>query len=342
MTFLTPGAGQSGSTARRLISTRKPAICMALAALFAHAAASLAQPAAPPKNTQESCIEQWRASRGVAGAELSSQTAAKFIGLLALKVPDAVSLADGCERIDIVLDKVRSDAAGHASGLADLVIGKGDKQVIFPVEFVESNYGLTVTGDAVHLVALSKQGPLDGKVTIENKERTLKTTPLETTTMKNVAVSRGESGDTAELLGTLTKTPKGLEKNGQFELVKKSETRGQPMEMYLLSNLPSTGAQSCAGPNCGGVVDTVIQDLVNWSSGIYTAATGYLAFDFVSPPNPEIQVDDSVLPALQKEWPVRANTEHVVKASQGATKWQATVKVQKGETIHCPSLRCPS
>jgi hypothetical protein len=304
-----------------------PSIVAVLVMLLLFAAQSHASPPEVP-DLEDPCVEQWRANRNITSQQLSQQTVHDLIHFLRLNAPAAVSTTDGCDRVNVVLDKVRSDAASDRTGHADVAIGTGNKQLTIQSDFEQNNGQIALSGDNIDLAGSFNQGPLKGTVALANKSRSLETSLLAT------------SGDTANLViltGTLTKAPKGFRKNDPIVIRLEFTNQGMPLEEYIQLHLPAPGAQYCGGDDCGGVIDRAMQAIIHWSVGLYTAPTAWLVFDFVTPPEVQIYVDGSLLPTLQREWVISANKEHTIKVMQGSiVKWNATVKVPTNTVHHCP------
>jgi len=289
--------------------------------------AAHAQAPLQPLSTEGACIEQWRANRGVTPEQLSQQTALSFIHVVELKAPASVSISGGCDRINVVLDKVRSDAASYSGGKAEVSYGAGDNQVVLQTGYEQKEDRLIFTGGGVDLSGPINQGKFNGAVMIEDKPRKL-TTSYMTASMDNA--------NSRVWTGTLTKAPLGSKKNDPIVIMMKPASQGMPLEFYLMLHLPATGAQTC-GTNCGGSNDDAMQNIIDLFSRIFTAQTAWLFFDFVTPPEIEIYVDGGLLPSLQKEWPISPNKDHTVEVKQGsAVKWSAKVNLKENDKHHCP------
>jgi hypothetical protein len=97
--------------------------------------------------------------------------------------------------VNVVLDKIRSDAAAYAVGQARVLLGIGDKQRVVQASLVQDSGQMALKGDGLVLSGPLNQGPLNGSLTVDNKARKLVTSAL---------TLSADSVDSAVFSGTFT------------------------------------------------------------------------------------------------------------------------------------------
>ncbi|MFP5234319.1 MAG: hypothetical protein ACLGSD_00330 [Acidobacteriota bacterium] len=284
------------------------------------------------------CIDAWRTTRGISSDQLSTQTAESLIRILSRTEPDI--LTDGCEGINVVLDKVRSDASSPTS--AEVTFGTGENASKVQADFKQAGNLLSFSGDEFTLSGTSGSNVFKGTYNVDNKARTLQISNVTYEAAPLAEPGPLQKGTTAALVirGIVSKAPSPLIKSEPVT-IRLLPHSGPSLNVYILYHLPATGEQYCGGPNCEGYADEVFRKLIEWSH-FFAQPVGFLDFDFTAPPVLTIFLDGEPVPEFEREAAVAANRDHVVRAMDGSkVYWSATLQVQSNGVRHCPGTGTP-
>lgn len=289
-----------------------------------------------------SCIDKWRTSREINANQLSTQTAESLIAILSRTRP--AILTSGCEGLNVVLDKVRSDASNQIG--AHVVFGTGTNTIDLNADFQRESDRMVISGDGLSLSGTSSSNVLSGTYVANNRPRTLRISNLSYETAagaKEPAQDIATDGTNTVIRGTVSKAPSPISKSEEMTIT--LEPRSAPsLDEYVLYHLPATGEQFCGGPpaSCGGYADETWSRLVKWTDDFVAGHIGYVYFDFTPPPALTVSLDGDPVPDFLREMVIAANEDHVVKAMNGSqVYWSKTFQVKPNGIYHCPDTGAP-
>ena len=286
---------------------RSPWVVLFTAVLLGVPTTMQAQTSPAQAQSFDSCVEQWRMSRGVTSKDLPQQVTSLLKDNLNFSVGGFLPEDSDCNRANVLLDKIRSDAtAAYTAGQAKVSIGN---ELTDQATFSIYNDQIAVHGPNVTLSGSITKGSLVGTAKIDNQTAEL--------SVKDVAIAT-TAPDEMELTGVLFRTPKGLKKNAPVSLHLRTTERGLSMEKYLGMILSSEGEQyKCE--KCPETITEAYRRLVNWTLAIITAPSGYLLINSLPAGDLKIYVDDSLISPLPSELSLPANKTHVIRVLKGSS-----------------------
>ncbi len=293
----------------------RAALALICLSLFApHFYASVSAQSTSPRNDTRICIAQWRRDRGLTSDDVPDQSTLPLVRFILRNVPSPTAANARCANVYLVLDRVRSQAATHSSGTVEVSVSeKQNKAVTTQGKFSLVGDKLKATGKDITLTGTLSHRTISGDIRLAGVTGQV-TAPIE--------IGAGTT-DSMKFGGLISSPLNGMGNNAPISIVLRTTTKGEPLPQYisqLAEVLPAssmTAEYSCS--SCPGAQSSsVLKDLVDWATSVFTASIGYLSIGPCTLPDVQIFVDGELVAPLPSEIPLKADSPHTIQVDRAS------------------------
>jgi hypothetical protein len=304
--------------------------------LLSSPARLLARPTAsvPTGSDIMSCVPKWEQSRGIeheqnANGARKSELETELV-MSALK--DASTPPTGlpaCSYVDLVLDKVKSDAASYVSGTAEVSVTGKKKQFTEEADFHQSGHYLVLTTPSITAHGNAANGVFNGQIMVKDNQQALKMT----------AAGPGQAPVPVSWTGQLSDSVNGAGKNATITwALRPGAEIGVPFDFYLDIIFSAGGAHFGNANEIDAEARKNFNDatagLNDWMQRLWSTPKGLVSATSHSALQLQIRLDQAYVGTTPFTFPVSANVSHTLQLLNGSiTTLQQSIQLKNGDLL---------